>query len=72
MHAGSTTCLGGGVDQSLRLIWSGVIERVLRRDAVGTAPKHRTRSALVAVQVGISVILLVTAALHLQRLSQPD
>ena len=47
----------------LRLIWTGIIERVLRRDAVGTAATHRTRSALVAVQVGISVILLVTAAL---------
>jgi predicted permease len=47
----------------LRLIWSGVVERVLRREAVGTSTTHRTRSVLVAVQVGISVILLVTAAL---------
>ena len=47
----------------LRLIRSGVIERVLRRDAAGASTTHRVRSALVAVQVGISVILLVTAAL---------
>ncbi len=46
-----------------RMIGSGVIERVLRRDAVGASATHRVRSALVATQVGLSVILLVTAGL---------
>ncbi len=61
----ATAMLAAGVAiiGPLRMIRARNIERMLRRDAVGTSGAHRRGAVLVAVQVGLSVILLITAAL---------